>query len=116
MAGTGVTVGQRAILEVLLTQKQLTAPELTKQLQVTRQFVGRELKALLDKGFVETKPNPKHLNSSFYSLNAQSRDIITDIRTQETERIRGFALQFTPAEIAAFYKIQCAMNQEFSPD
>ncbi|WP_109310926.1 MarR family transcriptional regulator [Ruegeria sp. AU67] len=46
--GTGVSVGERAILEVLLSAQQATAPELTQIMQVKRQLVGRLLKDLVD--------------------------------------------------------------------
>ncbi len=38
LEGTGVTVGQRAVLEVLLNNPEQTAPEITATLQLKRQF------------------------------------------------------------------------------
>ncbi len=116
LAGSGVSVGQRAILEALLAVGQATAPEITKMLEVARQFVGRELKDLLERGFVEIVENPKHRTSKYYRLNSVSRKIIQDIRARETVQISKFASRFSKAEIAAFYMVQKALNDEFSDD
>ena len=114
LAGTGISVGQRAILEVLLSCEQASAPQITKQLQVARQFVGRELKALARDGLVDTQANPQHRSAFVYSLTARSRRVIEGIRAKETARIKAFSTRFTTDEIAAFYKIQSAMNEEFA--
>lgn len=116
LVGTGISVGQRAILEVLLTVDHATAPQITKELQVTRQFVGREVKDLLEKGMLETVENPQHRSSKFYRLTANSRKVIKDIRTRETQNLSAFAACFTKDEIAAYYKIQSAMLRVLAMD
>ncbi len=68
LKGTGISVGQRAILEVLLLKEKATAPEITRDLQLKRQFVARELKALQANGMVETDNNPHHKKSNLYLL------------------------------------------------
>jgi hypothetical protein len=54
-----------------------------------------------------------HCTSSSYRLADRSCRIITDIRATETAKIALFAARATPAEIAAFHKVQSALNQEF---
>lgn len=114
LAGTGVTVGQRAILEALLHADQATAPELTALLDMKRQFVARELKQLLRSGMVETRDNPRHRRSVFYRLTATSRATITAIRQREVARFTEFAKGFSKAEIDAYLRIQQALNDAFS--
>ena len=114
LAGTGVSVGQRALLEALLHLEQATAPMITEHLDVTRQFVGREIKTLLQQGMVETVENPRHRASNFYRLSDEARAIIAAIRTREMREIAEFAKGFTEAEIRGFYKILSTLTAEFS--
>lgn len=114
LTGTGVSVGQRAILEVLLLTEKATAPEITSMLQVKRQFVARELKELVQNGRVTTTPNPRHRRSVYYRLTEDSRKTISDIRRREMEQFSEFASRFGPEEIDAYLKIQQALNDELS--
>ncbi|MEM1130190.1 MAG: MarR family transcriptional regulator [Pseudomonadota bacterium] len=114
LEGTGVSVGQRAILEVLLAVGEAAAPEITRLLDVSRQFVGRELKLMLASEMVATTANPKHRSSHKYRLTVKSRRVIEAIRDREKAEFRKFAEQFTPSEIEGYYKIQKALNDGMS--
>ena len=116
LEGSGVSVGQRAVLEVLLNVGQATAPEITKLLQVKRQLVGRVLKELVEQGALTTIANPKHQTSHFYCLSPNSKKLIETIRSKEMADIDRFAERFTAEEIRAYYDIQTAINAEFSSD
>ncbi len=109
LTGSGISVGQRAILEALLAVGKATAPQLTEMLDVTRQFVGREVKDLLAAGHLETEANPKHRTSVYYLLTAESRQKIESIRASETKTIQAFLMTFTDAEVDAYYRIQKAL-------
>ncbi|WP_417264375.1 MarR family winged helix-turn-helix transcriptional regulator [Celeribacter sp.] len=113
LQGTGITVGQRAILEVLLALDHATAPQITAHLDVTRQFVGRELKSLVAEGKLETEENLAHRASKFYRLTERSRAQILSIRRRETQEIDAFAQGFTEEEIRGFYKTLTALNVAF---
>jgi len=113
--GTGISVGQRAILDVLLTKKKATAPEITRILQLKRQFVGRELKELIQNEMVQSEPNPEHKRAHFHSLTKKSEAVIREIRAREMEEFTAFANRFTPEEIDAFYRIQKTLNEEMMP-
>jgi DNA-binding MarR family transcriptional regulator len=112
LKGTGISVGQRAILDVLLAMDQATAPEITTALQLKRQFVARELQELTKTGMVQSAPNPRHKTSRIYTLSQQAHRVITQIRHRETKQFAEFAGRFTPEEIDAFYRVQVALNAE----
>ena len=114
LVGTGISIGQRAILEFLLTNEQATAPEITTSLDLKRQFVGRELKVLSDNGMVISAKNPRHRRSVYYRLSAQSRETFAALRHREMAQFAEFASQFSAEEIDAFLLIQTALNNEFS--
>ncbi|MEP4039042.1 hypothetical protein [Pseudophaeobacter sp.] len=115
LEGTGIGVGERAVLEVLLAVGQATAPEITHILEVKRQFTGRLLKDLVERGLLQALPNPKHRTSSIFTLSDESRSLIECIRSTELSRLGEFCQRFSPEEIRAFYEVQRAINAEFSP-
>ncbi len=112
LSGTGISVGQRAILEVLLVLDQATAPDITSALQLKRQYVARELQELIRNGLVESTPNPSHKTSHFYSMTGKARGTILGIRKLETQNFAEFARRFEPEDIDAFYRVQVALNEE----
>ena len=114
LSGTGVSVGQRAILEVLLAIGPATAPEITRILEVKRQFVGRELKNMAANCMVSTIDNPRRKSSLIYSLTKESRRVIEGIRSREMAGLAEFAERYAPEQIEAFYLVQRAIHEEFS--
>ncbi|WP_108862056.1 MarR family winged helix-turn-helix transcriptional regulator [Ruegeria sp. Alg231-54] len=108
--GTGISVGERAILEVLLAVQQATAPEITQILQVKRQLVGRLLKDLVARGLLKSIPNPQHRTSNFYRLTEQSKAVIETIRATEMARMAQFVERFTEEEIRAYFEVQSTIN------
>lgn len=114
LQGTGITVGQRAIMEALLACGSATAPELTAHLQISRQLTGRLLKEMTEGGMLLTAPNPRHRTSCYYRLSEVSRCRIEALRAREMKDIAAFAERFTPEEIRAFRTVQQALNDAFS--
>lgn len=116
LQGTDISVGQRAILEALHETKRATAPMLTELLDVKRQFVARELQALLKAGMVEKAANPDHARSPFYELTQESADLIGAIRDREKKAFTGFADRFTDEEVSAFRKVMEALHRAMLVD
>lgn len=116
LQGTDVSVGQRAILEALHETTRATAPMLTEWLDMKRQFVARELQALLKAGMVEKSANPDHARSPFYSLTPRSADLIGAVRAREETSFAKFADQFTQEEVASFRKIMEALHRAMLAD
>lgn len=114
LLGTGISVGQRAILEMLMIVEQATAPEISSALELKRQFVARELKELSGRGDVVQIENPRHRRSVFYRLTSECKKTMTDLRRREMEQFAEFTSRFSAEEIEAFLLIQSALNQEFS--
>jgi DNA-binding MarR family transcriptional regulator len=46
----------------------LTAPQIGEAMGLTRQAVQKQLNKMIDEGFVEQSPNPRHERSPLYSL------------------------------------------------
>ena len=113
LKGTGVTVGVRAVLEVLLVADNASLPEVTKHLNLTRQFAHRMLGEAVDAGLVERKPSPTRKGAHIYCLSRKGREAIEAIRTQEQESLRAFMQDHSEEDLRAFCRVQSALNQFF---
>ncbi|MCC3860079.1 MarR family winged helix-turn-helix transcriptional regulator [Pseudemcibacter aquimaris] len=108
-----ISVGQRAILEVLYNNGQSAAPVITTSLNVKRQFTSRILIELLDKKLVKKSANPKSKKSPLYELTGAGGKAITDIRNDETELLDGFSKMFSDDDLKSFCRVQSALNDWF---
>lgn len=113
LEGTDVSVGQRAVLDVLLNTPELTAPQITAVLQLKRQFTQRMLAELQGSGLVRPLPNPAHARAHLYALSEAGIKAITAIREEETAVVAAI-VRSTPAEdIEAFVRVQTRLNEVF---
>ncbi len=113
LEGTGVTVGQRAVLEVLLNNPEQTAPEITATLQLKRQFTQRMLKELLASGLARPLPNPAHAKAHLYALTKAGEEVITAIRAEETTLVASIVNAISAEDIEAFVRVQAQLNDVF---
>ncbi|MCE8517585.1 MarR family transcriptional regulator [Ruegeria pomeroyi] len=110
----GVTVGQRAILEGLSLAPGATAPQLGATLQMKRQYISRILQEVQRAGLIERRANPEHARSHRYWLTPRGEAIMTAIRADEMEKLALFSEGFSPAELAAYHKVQLALTRFFA--
>lgn len=110
----GVSVGQRAVLEVMMPDRRLTGPQLTEILQLKRQFVARMLSEAKFLELVQTEPNPAHVRAHFFKLTEKGFKAISQIRAREMVLVQEFADQFTEAEIASHHRIQLGLTSWFA--
>jgi DNA-binding MarR family transcriptional regulator len=110
----GITVGQRAILEGLSLFPDATAPVLSAELQLKRQYVARILKELMDARLAERHPTPGKARMWRYRLTPGGARIIATIRADETEKLQRFANEQSAEDLAAFYRVQLALTQYFA--
>lgn len=80
----GLSAADRAILEFLFPEDTLSVPEIASRYQVSRQHVQVTVNSLLEDGFLEARPNPRHKRSPLIALTCVGRDMFTKIRKVET--------------------------------
>ena len=83
----GLTAADRAVLEFLYPEQALCVPEIASRYQVSRQHVQVTVNALLQDGFLETRPNPRHKRSPLIALTRIGRDLFEKIRSIESEHV-----------------------------
>lgn len=85
LAAHGLSAADRAVLEFLYPEEALSVPEIASRYQVSRQHIQVTVNALLDDGFIETRPNPRHKRSPLIALTYVGRELFKKIRNIESE-------------------------------
>jgi DNA-binding MarR family transcriptional regulator len=81
----GLSAADRAVLEFLYPEYELSVPEIATRYQVSRQHVQVTVNALLEDGFLESRPNPRHKRSPLFALTRVGRELFSRIRAAESE-------------------------------
>ena len=81
----GLAAADRAVLEFLYPDKTLSVPQIATRYQVSRQHIQVTVNALLEDGFLRSRPNPRHKRSPLFALTHVGRELFRKIRAAETE-------------------------------
>ncbi len=84
----GVSAAERAVMEFLYPDKELSVPQIAELYRVSRQHVQATVNALLKQNVLSIKENPKHKRSSLIMLNDKGRSLFSDIAKKDKEAIK----------------------------
>ena len=112
--GTGVTVGMRAVMEVLSEAGPLSVPDTARTLFLARQQIQLLMNALEEGEFVERGPNPAHKRSPLFCLSERGRSVFADIRASENDEIEMICELFTEQDLKSSQQVLCAMLDHFA--
>ncbi|WP_240705200.1 MarR family winged helix-turn-helix transcriptional regulator [Pacificoceanicola onchidii] len=110
LAGTGLTVRMRAVLEILHQSGEQTVPEIAARLEIKRQYVQVMCNETLASGFVEQRPNPRHKRSPFLALTDQGRSLIEQIISKELALMAELGADLDSQDIARALDVVCAVT------
>ncbi|NOJ94067.1 MarR family transcriptional regulator [Corallococcus coralloides] len=113
--GTGVTVGMRAVLDRLFAHGPQTVPQLSRGMELGRQFVLRLVNTGREAGLLAPLPNPAHRRSSLFTLTSQGRAVIEGIRAREAVKLREVAAELDREDIDACVRVLSLMADRFRP-
>lgn len=105
----GVSVGMRAVLDVLRQAGDQTVPQIAALLVLTRQFVQRMVNDALERGWVELRENPAHRRSSLVALTADGRAVIAAVIAGEHATMGTAPGDLTAADIDTCLRVLDAM-------
>jgi DNA-binding MarR family transcriptional regulator len=108
----GLSVGTRAVLEVLAEHGPATVPAIGDRLDLARQGVQRHVNDLLKRGYVESRPNPAHRRSVLIALTGGGTEVIGRIRDAELRELATLAPECTEQEIATAAKVLAALSRD----
>lgn len=83
----GLSAADRAVLEFLYPDAALSVPEIAARYQVSRQHIQVTVNTLLEDGFLESRPNPRHKRSPLFALTHVGRELFNKIRAAEAEML-----------------------------
>ena len=83
----GITAADRAVLEFLYPDEMLSVPEIAERYDVTRQHVQVTVNALLEKGLVTKRPNPRHKRSDLICLSRSGKKLFGRVRKNDARLI-----------------------------
>lgn len=85
----GVTAADRAVMEFIHPDRELTVPEIAGRYNVSRQHVQVTVNRLLDLKLISAKGNPRHKRSPLIVLTRRGRTLFGRIRAHEKELVDG---------------------------
>jgi len=114
LAGSGVSVMMRAVMEELNEQGPRTVPQIGRGLALPRQFAQRSVNDLRRLGLVERKANPAHRRSWLVRLTDRGRITFAAIMRREAAVLDGVAGDLQADEVAACRRVIAHMARSFA--
>jgi DNA-binding MarR family transcriptional regulator len=112
LAADGLTLGMRAVLEILAEHGPATVPAVAERLDLARQGIQRHVNDLGVLGLVETRNNPAHRRSVLVGLTAAGAATFERVRADELGRLEAMAAECTDDEIATAVKVLRSLNRD----
>lgn len=113
LRGTGVTMGMRAVLEVVDAYGPATVPSIGRVLAVGRQPVQRIVNAAKALGLVSLESNPAHKRSALVALTAEGESAFRAIREREQQNLKRVARDLSRVDIVAAIRVLGALSDAF---
>ncbi|MFD7817358.1 MarR family winged helix-turn-helix transcriptional regulator [Streptomyces sp. NPDC059785] len=110
----GLSVGVRAVLDLLRAHGPMTVPQMGRAQALSRQFVQRMVNDAARHGLAESVANPAHRRSSLIRLTDGGRAAIGAVRAREHALLRRVDGDLTMADIDACLRVLGAMHALFA--
>ncbi|WP_199510150.1 MarR family winged helix-turn-helix transcriptional regulator [Nucisporomicrobium flavum] len=107
-----LTVGMRAVLEVLSEAGPATVPAIATRLDLARQGVQRHVDDLVRLGHVEIRVNPAHRRSVLVALTAAGADVFAHVHADDLRHLAAMAPECTPEDIATATRVLQALGRD----
>jgi DNA-binding MarR family transcriptional regulator len=111
LRGTGMTVGLRAVLELLLAHGPMTVPGIAREFAVTRQSV----QALVDAGaahdFLVLADNPQHRRSHLVTVTELGRRAFADVHRRELANLDRVTADLDSADLALCARVLADLTE-----
>jgi DNA-binding MarR family transcriptional regulator len=111
---TGITVGMRAVMEVLEEAGPHSVPEIARVLFLARQQVQLLANGLEEAGLIQRRNNPAHKRSPLFSLTETGQTCFGEIRDRENQEMDSVCELFSDADIQSTQRVLCAMLDHFA--
>ncbi|MFE7111256.1 MarR family winged helix-turn-helix transcriptional regulator [Streptomyces sp. NPDC057575] len=109
----GLSVGVRAVLDLLRENGPMTVPQMGRAQALSRQFVQRMVNDAAAAGLVEIIPNPAHQRSSLVRPTASGRAAINAALAREQSLLRQVDGDLTDGDVTACVRVLGRMLELF---
>ncbi|WP_228023367.1 MarR family winged helix-turn-helix transcriptional regulator, partial [Streptomyces acidicola] len=109
----GLSIGVRAVLDLLRVHGPLTVPRMARAQALSRQFVQRMVNDAAAGGLVEAIPNPAHQRSSLIRLTDAGRAAIDTVIARESELLKRVGGDLTDADVDTCVRVLTRMLEVF---
>ncbi|MFB7130702.1 MarR family winged helix-turn-helix transcriptional regulator [Streptomyces sp. NPDC056237] len=109
----GLSVGVRAVLDLLREHGPMTVPQMGRTQALSRQFVQRMVNDAAAGQLVEIVPNPAHQRSSLIRLTDDGRAAIDAALAREQDLLRRVDGSLTDADVTACVRVLSRMLDLF---
>ncbi|MFI2645323.1 MarR family winged helix-turn-helix transcriptional regulator [Streptomyces sp. NPDC018610] len=113
MPAEGLSVGVRAVLDLLRAQGPMTVPQMGRARALSRQFVQRMVNDAARHGLVVDVANPAHRRSSLIRLTEEGRAAIGAVRARELALLRQVDGGLTMTDVDACLRVLGALHTLF---
>jgi DNA-binding MarR family transcriptional regulator len=95
----GLTVGRRAVLEILVDGGAMPVPDVARVLDVSRQAAQRLVNELLAGGYVALSANPRHRRSQLVAATERGHEVFREVHAGELRLLEELAPEVTSAQL-----------------
>jgi DNA-binding MarR family transcriptional regulator len=94
-----LTAADRAVMEFLYPEEQLSVPAIAGKYRVSRQHVQVTVNQLISKGLIRALPNPQHKRSPLMRLSELGRETFAEIRRNESSIIEKMFVDLSGEDV-----------------
>ncbi|QDG79115.1 MarR family winged helix-turn-helix transcriptional regulator [Labrenzia sp. PHM005] len=112
--GSGISVGMRAVMEVLEELGPMSVPDIGRVLFLARQQIQLLVNQLESLHLVDRRQNPAHKRSPLFGLSEKGHTVFGGIRARENDAMDAVSELFSKDELQASQRVLCAMLDHFA--
>jgi len=95
----GISAADRAVMEFLHSDKQLSVPQIADRYSVSRQHVQVTVNQLLESKLLQSRINPRHKRSPLISLTEKGRGLYSQIQEKDAEILQQVFAEITDEDV-----------------
>jgi DNA-binding MarR family transcriptional regulator len=114
LADTDLSAADRAVMEFLYPEEQLSVPDIARRYDVSRQHVQVTVNSLLQRGLLRSIENPNHKRSRLIRLSSLGRDSFAEIRRNEAALIDQLFADIPDAALATTHLTLESLHEKFT--
>jgi DNA-binding MarR family transcriptional regulator len=113
LIGTGLTVGMRAVLQILFLHGPMTVPNLARQLEIQRQYVQELVNRNCEEGYTARESNPAHKRSFLIALTPKGKALIGQVLDSEFANIETFSHDISHEDVLVALRVSNQILEGF---